>query len=94
MIGGGKDFFTGKNVSALLSRTVSGLNSASKSTLDRNSRLIGNLGNRNNTFLKGSSDTHWAPWADTTPVDRSDLAHDIVTSAEVERAGPEMIILD
>jgi len=94
MIGGGEDFLTGENVTTLLSRAVSGLNSASKSAFDGDSRLIGDLGDGNNTFLKGGSNTHRTPWADTTPVDRSDLAHDIVTSAEVERAGSKVIILD
>ena len=94
MIGGGEDFLTGKNVTTLLSRAISGLNSAGKSAFDRDGGLIGDLGDGDNTFLKRSAGAHRTPWADTTPVDRSDLAHDIVTSAEVERAGSKVIILD
>ena len=94
MIGGSKDFLTGKNVTTLLSRTVSGLDSTSKPAFNGNSRFIGNLSNRSNALLKGLSLTHRTPRADITPVDRSDLAHDIVTSAQVERMGTEVVILD
>jgi len=94
MIGGGKDFLTGKNVTTLLTGTVSGLDSTSKTAFNGNSRFINNLSNRSNAFLKGLSFTHRTPRADTTPVDRPDLAHDIISSAEVERVGTEVIVLD
>lgn len=85
---------TGKHVSALLSGTVSLLDGTGKSAFDLLSGFIGNLGDRNNTFSEAHSLAHRTPRADTTPVDRSDLADDVVTSAEVERVGTEMVILN
>lgn len=94
MVGGLEDFLTRKNVSTLLSGTVSLLDSTGESAFDLLSGFIGNLGDRNNTFREAHSLAHRTPRADATPVDRSDLADDVVTSAEVERVGTEMVILN
>ena len=59
----------------------------------RNFYLFGDDG-LDNTFLKVDWIAHGGPRASSTSIHCSHLAHDIVTSAEVERSSAQVIVLE